>query len=348
MKVLDPVQPAPANLQATLRFLSRSDIASVGGDHSDLYMRAVEDGFRLHAARDYAQPLKPYLRSPRSSHIADRIIAMPAWIGGKDPIAGLKWIGSKHDNPAARSLDRASAVIILNDSSTHFPIAILEAGRISALRTAAVTGVACRHLAKKGFHEVAIIGCGPIGRAQIQMFCEQFPHVRRFRLYDLKPAAVAEMARWLEARFPQPGVSGFEDPHAAVAGADVVVTCTVTDRPYFPFEWLSPGAFLANVSIMDVEKNVFLKAGKVVVDDWDQCNREKKIINQLVDEGAFSRMQLHAELGEIVVGSRPGRESDEEIILLNPMGMAIDDIVCARAILRRAEANGIGTMLNLF
>lgn len=348
MNIIDIIRPEPVTAQVALRFLSRADIASVGGDHSELYMQAVEDGFRLHAARDYAQPLKPYLRSPRSSHIADRIIAMPAWIGGEDPIAGLKWIGSKHDNPSVRSLERASAIIVLNDNSTHFPIAILEAGRISSLRTAAVTGVACRYLAKKRFQEVAIIGCGPIGRTQIQMFCEQFPHVRRIRLYDLKPVALSEGARWAEATFPQVQFVGFDDPRAAIDGADVVVTCTVTDRPYLPFEWLSPGAFLANVSIMDVEKNVFLKADKVVVDDWDQCNREKKVINQLVEEGAFSRQKLHAELGEIVVGARPGRENDEEVILLNPMGMAIDDIVCSRAILRRAEADGVGVMLDLF
>ena len=93
---------------ATLRYLSRSDIAGLGGDRSDLYMEAVEAGFRLHAAGDFVQPLKPYLRSPRTDHIADRIIAMPAWIGGAQPMAGLKWIGSKHDNPSARGLPRAA------------------------------------------------------------------------------------------------------------------------------------------------------------------------------------------------------------------------------------------------
>jgi 2,3-diaminopropionate biosynthesis protein SbnB len=348
MNILDTVGYAPAANHSALRFLSRTDIASVGGDHSGLYMEAVEDGFRLHAAGEYAQPLKPYLRSLRSNHIADRIIAMPAWIGGEDPIAGLKWIGSKHDNPTARSLERASAVIVLNDDRTHFPIAILEAGRISALRTAAVTGVACRYLAKRDFQSVAIIGCGPIGRTQIQMFCEQFSHIRQIRLHDVDAANLDQGASWAQATFPDVEFARFENPRAAIDGAHVVVTCTVTDRPYLPFEWLSPGAFLANVSIMDVEKEVFLRADKVVVDDWEQCNREKKIINQLVEEGSFSRRQLHAELGEIVVGSRPGRESDEEIILLNPMGMAIDDIVCARAILRCAEAEGVGAMLDLF
>ena len=113
---------------ATLRYLSRSDVVALGGDHSDLYMSAIEAGFRSHAAGDFVQPLKPYLRSPRTQHIADRIIAMPAWIGGEQPVAGLKWIGSKHDNPAKRGMERASAVIVLNDPETNYPMAIMEGG----------------------------------------------------------------------------------------------------------------------------------------------------------------------------------------------------------------------------
>lgn len=347
MDTLEPTRSTSTH-NAALRFLSRSDIASLGGDRSDLYMEAIEDGFRLHAAGEYAQPLKPYLRSRHCGHIADRIIAMPAWIGGDDPVAGLKWIGSKHDNPTLRSRERASALIVLNDDETHFPVAVLEAGRISALRTAAVTGVAARYLARTAFPAVAVIGCGPIGRTQIQMFCEQFPDVQRIRLFDLKRDAALAAAEWIGGAYPKVEPVVCEQPQEAVSGADVVVTATVTDRPYLKFDWLRPGTFLANVSIMDVEKAVFLKADKVVVDDWDQCNREKKVINQLVEEGSFSRERLHAEIGEIVVGARPGRESEDEIILLNPMGMAIDDIACARAILRRAEAADVGAMLELF
>ncbi|MBO9112747.1 2,3-diaminopropionate biosynthesis protein SbnB [Agrobacterium salinitolerans] len=335
-------------VSARLRFLSRRDIAAVGGDRSDLYMEAVEEGFRLHAKGDYAQPLKPYLRNPNSGHIADRIIAMPAWIGGGDPISGLKWIGSKHDNPSRRSIDRASAVIVLNDNETHFPIAVLEAARISALRTAAVTGVAARHLARPNFTDVTVIGCGPIGRTQIQMFCEQFANVRRIHIFDRQPEAMAGLTEWLAEAFPVVQAVPHPDARSAVEAANVVVTATVTDQPYLRFEWLRPGTFLSNISIMDVEKEVFLRADKVVVDDWDQCNREKKIINQLVEEGSFSRKKLHAEIGEIVSGHKPGRENDHEIILLNPMGMAIDDIVCARAILRRAEVADAGILVDLF
>jgi ornithine cyclodeaminase len=333
---------------ATLRYLSRSDIAGLGGDRSDLYMEAVEAGFRLHAAGDVVQPLKPYLRSPRTDHIADRIIAMPAWIGGDRPMAGLKWIGSKHDNPAARGLPRASAVIVLNDPETNYPVAVMEAGLVSAQRTAAVTGLAIRHLARDGFAEAAILGCGPIGEHQAAMLAEQFPTCRHLRLFDLRPEAAEDLSARLRDRFPHLAVTLAPSAEAAVRAAPVVITCTVTDKPYLPFAWLARGTLLANVSIMDVEREVFLKADKVVVDDWDQSNREKKIINLLVEAGEFSRARLHAELGEIVVGRKAGRETDDEIILLNPMGMAIDDIACARAILARAEAAQAGTLLPLF
>jgi len=134
----------------------------------------------------------------------------------------------------------------------------------------------------------------------------------------------------------------------AVRAGDLVLPCTVTDRPYIPFSWLGSGTFLSNVSIMDVHQDVFLHADKVVVDDWEQSNREKKVINQLVLEGKFSREQLHAELGEVVAGRRPGRESDDEIIVLNPMGMAVEDIACAAEVYTRAKQQQIGTWLDLY
>jgi len=332
----------------SLRYLSRSDVAALGGDHSDLYMAAVEDGFRSHAAGDFVQPLKPYLRSPHAPHIADRIIAMPAWIGGDQPMSGLKWIGSRHDNPVRRGMERASAVIILNDPETNYPIAFMEGGLVSAMRTAAVTGVATRHLARQGFAEAAIIGCGPIAARQAQMLVEQFPDVKTIRLFDLNQSAAEALSARLRARAPNVAVRIVASAEAAVRDCPVVVTCTVTDTPYLAFDWLSKGTFLANVSIMDVERDVFLRVDKVVVDDWDQSNREKKIINLLVESGEFSRERLHAELGEIVVGRKSGRENDDEIILLNPMGMAIDDIACAKAVYRLAEEKGAGTVLPIF
>jgi ornithine cyclodeaminase len=339
--------PVPATAPQLL-YLSRADLVSLGGATSQPYVEAIGVGLAAHARGDHVQPLKPYLRWAGADHIADRIIAMPCYMGGEQALAGLKWIGSRQHNPARFGLERASAVIVLNDAETNYPIALMEGGLISGMRTAAITAVATRHLARSGFTELACIGCGPIARMQMLTLLEQFPSIARLHLFDLSPAAAGALAATLAEHFPHVAFTGAASAEAAVRAADVVVTCTVADAPYLMFDWLKPGAFVSNVSIMDVHKDVYTKADKVVVDDWDQSNREKKIINQLVLEGRFSREKLHAELGQIVIGEKPGRETDDEIILLNPMGMALDDLVCARHFYHLAQASGVGTQLPLY
>ncbi|SHL39129.1 ornithine cyclodeaminase [Nitrosospira sp. Nsp11] len=331
-----------------LLYLSRSDLSSLGGSHSQPYVDAIVDGLAAHARGDYVQPLKPYLRWPGADHIADRIIAMPCYLGGEQPVAGLKWVGSRQHNPVQFGLERASAVIVLNDAETNYPIAILEGGLISGMRTAAITAVGTRYLARGGFTDVGCIGCGPIARMQMQTLLEQFRRIQRIHLFDLSPEAAKSLGAILAESNPDVDFLCTDSAESAVRAADVVVTCTVTSTPYLAFDWLKPGAFISNISIMDVHKDVYERVDKVVVDDWDQSNREKKIINQLVLEGRFSREQLHAELGEIVIGDRPGREDEDEIILLNPMGMAIDDIICARHFYRLAHERGTGTRLPLY
>lgn len=329
-------------------YLSRRDIVAVGGDHSELYLPALRAALVAHADGQVVQPLKPYLRVPGGQgHIADRIIAMPAYLA--DPgVCGIKWIGSKHDNPDRVGLARASGVIVLNDPRTNYPIAILEGGLISAWRTAAVTCLAAAQLARRGFTDVALVGCGVIGRTQLRALLQQFDHIGTVHLCDLNRAAAHSLAHDIGAAYPSVSFRVNDGAEHAVRAGDLVIPCTVTDRPYIPFRWLKRGAFVSNISIMDVHKDVFLHADKVIVDDWAQSNREKKIINQLVEEGRFSRDQLHAELGAVLAGKRPGRENDDEIIVLNPMGMAVEDIACAAEVYLRACRQRIGTWLDLY
>jgi ornithine cyclodeaminase len=224
----------------------------------------------------------------------------------------------------------------------------MEGALISGMRTAAITAVATRFLAQTQFTDVACIGCGVIGRMQVTTLLEQFPSIRTLHLFDVLDSAVGALSGFIGQKYPSLSVRRTQSAEAAVRAADVIVTCTVTDTPYLAFDWLRPGSFVSNVSIMDVEKEVYLRADKVVVDDWQQSNREKKILNQLVLEGRFSRDRLHAELGQIVSGRIPGRENGREIILLNPMGMALDDIVCARHFFELAILRGVGTSLPLY
>lgn len=335
--------------QASLLYLSREHIRRLGGEASELYVKAVGKALRLHARGEFVQPLKPYLRSGgEGGHIADRIIAMPAHIGGESPVSGIKWIGSKHDNPAQRGLERASGVIVLNDPESNYPVAVLEAGLISGMRTAAVTVIGAKYLAQPLFRSVACIGCGAIAAMQLTSLLEQFPAIAEVHLYDVSRQAAVRLQQSLASRFVAVNVVVAANAEHAVRAGQVVVTCTVADKPYLPFEWLSKGAFVSNISIMDLHKEVFERADKVVVDDWSQANREKKIIHQLVEEGRFSRERLYAELGEIVSGMKEGRQSADEIVVLNPMGMAVEDIASAQELYVRAVRKGVGVRLPLF
>lgn len=341
MTATTPQAPAPG----ALLYLSRGDVRAAMGGSIRPYVEALREALALHAGGGTAQPLKPYLKWRENGHIADRIIAMPGYVGGERPIAGIKWIGSKHDNPSARGIERASAVIVLNDAETHFPVAILEGGEISGMRTAGVTVLAAEYLAREGFKTVALIGCGFIGRLHALGLHESFPAIERFLLFDRDPQAARRLADELAGLGARAEVCASAEE--AVRGGELVVPCTVTDTPYIRADWIAPGAFVSNISIMDVEPEAYVQVDKLVVDDWDQCNREKKTINQLVLDGKLAREDLHAELGEIVRGTRPGRTDPDERILLNPMGMAIEDVACAAAVYREALARGAGTWLTL-
>jgi 2,3-diaminopropionate biosynthesis protein SbnB len=344
-------EPASSPAEPTagdILYLNRRDVRAAMGSSIRGYVEALRTALALHAEGKTAQPLKPYLRWRRRGHIADRIIAMPGYVGGTDEMAGIKWIGSKHDNPSARGIPRASAVIVLNDPETHFPIAIMEGGEISGMRTAGVTVLAAEYLARPAFESAALVGCGFIGRLHALGLLESFPAIRRVHLFDHDGDASRALAQELE----QLGREGLavtvaETAQDAVCRGELVVPCTVTARPYIELDWLMPGAFVSNISIMDVKPDVYLGVDKLIVDDWEQANRERKTINQLVLSGKLRQSDLHAELGDVVRGQRPGRETPDERILLNPMGMAIEDVACAAAVYRTAREQGAGTWLTL-
>lgn len=347
MSAAVPLDSPLPPLEQRLLFLRRTDVVRAGGADPALYVAALTDVLRLHAEGAVVQPLKPYLRWRPDGHVADRIIAMPGYLGGATPVAGLKWIGSKHDNPSRLKVERASALIVLNDPETHYPIAVLEGALISGMRTAGVTAVAARHLACDPLTSLTVLGCGVVARLHLRVMLEEFPQISSIHLFDQHSEAARRLATDLEETLAGRQVVMAPSVEAAVRAGEVVVACTTADRPYLRFAWLQPGSFLSNVSLMDVHPEVFLRADKVVVDDWDQCNREGKPLHRLTEEGRFGADRLHAELGEVVSGTRPGREGGGEIVVLNPMGMALEDLACAQAVYHRALHEGIGTWLPL-
>lgn len=327
-----------------LLHLTHNDLVRAGAEQFDVYIDALEAAFLAQADGDVVQPLKPYVRREEHVHVADRIIAMPAYVGGAVHSSGMKWIGSKHDNPAVAGVPRANALIILNDPDTNAPVAVLDGTLISTMRTAAASAIAMKHLAVAGPTTMGVLGAGVIGWAQVEAALHVRPTIDAVRVYDLDDRA---SGAWEERSRAGLTVTRVDSAAAALDGAEIVAACTTASDGYVPAEWLADGSLFLNVSLNDPLPEVVRASDKVVVDSWEQCNRMDKLLHRMTTNGEFSEMELHAELHELVSGAKSGRQDEGERIFFNPMGMAIEDVAAATYLYRLAAHEGLGTRFPL-
>ena len=199
---------------------------------------------------------------------------------------------------------------------------------------------AARYLARKDSKTLAVIGCGEEGQAGIRSFLDNFPGLEELRLCDLNPERIREV----QARFgARARVVPCENARAAVEEADIVLLVTTSRKPLVKAEWLPRGCFVAGLyAFHDLDPEVSRRADK-----WVLGNRTSDVhfvINDpLFAEYGLRYEQVYADLGEIVTGKRPGRESDEEIILFSHMGMGSLDLTVGELVYRRAVEKQVGT-----
>lgn len=307
---------------------------------------AVADALVCHARGDFQQPLKPYIRPKgrEQEHTGGRFIAMPAYLGGDLQAAGLKWIAGFPAN-IDKGLPRASGLMALNSTETGRLLALMPCETLSARRTAAVAALGFDHLAPPAPRTVAVIGAGPIGTSVLEALASRpGRNIIEARLCDLRQQRAEETAHLLSST-SLPPVRVFSDVQTCVRDADVIVTATTGSHDYLENEWLSKERLVVALSLDDCKPDVLLSSDTVVVDDFDQCCREEKLLHRLVQEGRFRREQIAATLGEIIAGAKPGRTQASESIYMNPMGMAIEDVAVAQAIFRRALQEHVGLFL---
>lgn len=255
---------------------------------------------------DYVQPIKPYLRfhDPKN-----RIIAMPAYVGGKIDIAGIKWISSFPNN-FEYGLPRAHCIVILNDSKTGMPICCINSPLISVLRTSAVTGWMITKLKKltgKIPKSVGIIGYGPIGQFHVRMMKYLFPNIE-VKVFDINPDKRNNTETWQDA---------FK--------CDVVITSTVSDERYIDIP-AKKGQWIMNISLRDfrIEKTILKSFDCVIVDNWDEINRENTDIEKF-NEIDNSLTETHHTIFNL-----PNTINKQSTIFFNPMGMGIFDLSIAK------------------
>ncbi|NLR57662.1 2,3-diaminopropionate biosynthesis protein SbnB [Chitinophaga polysaccharea] len=269
---------------------------------------------------EYAQPIKPYLRY---KDMKNRIIAMPAYVGGTCNMSGIKWIASFPDN-INKGLSRAHSVVILNNADTGKPEAVINTALLSAIRTAAVSGMVIQRFMDARNPEkitLGISGFGPIGRYHLKMCVDILgENLAKIVLYDLKEIDLSELSPDIIAKIQIAG-SWME----AYDSADIFITCTVSKRPYIDRRPKS-GSLHLNVSLRDYMPVAFdWFRGAIIVDNWEEVCREQTDIEVMHKERSLQQADTQSIIN-VVYGDCIARYPPDVPVMFNPMGMAVFDI----------------------
>ncbi len=287
----------------------------------DACIEAMADVLASLARGELYQPLRFVLKPPDAAGFMG---FMPAHRGGERAAYSLKEIMVTPDNPA-RGLDAHQGAVLLHDGQTGELAALLNASPITAIRTAAVSAVATRALARPNARKVAIIGTGVQGRShEVAM---------RAVLGD------AEIRAWSR--------SSGGSPEELVRDADVVCTCTNSGEPVISLDWLKAGTHVNAVGSsvpwareLDTET---IAAGSLFVDRRESTVNESGEYRTALEEGAIGPEHILAELGEVLIGAHPGRTGDGELTIFNSLGLAVEDLAAAELVVARAREQGVGT-----
>ncbi len=329
-----------------LIYLTQEEVIATGIDMPEV-IDVVEEVLALHDKGEVNLPSKVILDLGERER--GRINAMPAYVGGRFGLCGIKWISGFPPNPVNHGIPRAHALIVLNDAQTGVPLAIMDGTYISAMRTGAVTGVGARYLARRDSRAVGIIGCGVQARTQILAIKSAIPSVEELRCFDVRQETAERFAEWASQKVgirANPVASAEE----AVTGSDIIVTVTVADEPIVRDAWLKKGCFFSHIgSYQEEEEAVVFNADKVVVDLWHEVlHRGTPLLARLYSAGRIDESRIHANIGEIINGKKAGRTDAEERIFFSPLGLGSEDVAVATAVYREAREKGLGTSLTLW
>ena len=298
---------------------------------------AVENAYRLHSSGKTINPDSYFLRYP--DRPSSRIIALPAHIGGAVQKSGIKWISSFPDNNA-NNLARASAVLILNDGATGYPIACIEAALISSTRTAASAAIAAEHMSTEPFGgSLAVVGTGVIARATIEWLFFRGWRFNTINLFDLDHSGSTQFSKWLSEKYDIKALI-HRRLEEAVTDSSLVLFTTTALAPYLDDEKLfGHNPTVLHLSLRDIATNVIL-ASQNVVDDVDHCLKARTSLH-LAEMETGDRNFVAGTLVDVLENKvEPDRHRPR---IFSPFGLGVLDLAVGDLVLEAAKASGDAT-----
>jgi alanine dehydrogenase len=300
-----------------------------------------------HAELDAGRTVMPVRTYLHHEEAGGRMAVMPAILLDSNAL-GVK-LQCTYPGNAANGMSPVSGVVILMDGATGHPVAIMDSSTVTEIRTAAASALATRYLAREGAHTLAVLGAGVQARAHIRAMRAVRP-VDGIRIWSRTRAGAERLAAEAEAEHGLP-VTVTDGAEEAVRGADLICVATRSGEPVLRGAWLAPGAHVNAVGAFTAATRELdsdaIAAAHLVVDSRAAVEQESGDILIPVQEGRIGLDHVRAELGELVVGTGAGRESEDEITVYKSLGVGIQDVAAAAAAHAEARRLGLGTDVEL-
>lgn len=322
---------------------SRDVSAALQGREVEI-LESVKKAYQVHALGDSSLPHSTFLLFPASP--ADRIIALPAYLGGEANSAGVKWIASFPGNLDA-GMDRASAVLILNSTATGRTKAIMEGSIVSAKRTAASAALGAQVLDQGKSTVAGLIGGGPINFEIARFLLAACPRLHTFITYDLKPERAQGFKAQCEEEFAGIRVKIANDVETIFSSTTLISFATTAGRPHIhSLASCAPGTTILHISLRDLAPEVILSADNVV-DDADHVCRAQTSIH-LTEQQVGHRNFMRCSLGEIFNGDAVARPDPQGLAIFSPFGLGILDLAVGEFVLRQTVCAHRGSVVSDF
>lgn len=328
-----------------LDYLNRLDVeAAALGDAGIL--AAIEASLAMQGRGETEIEPRTHIR-PRAG-VEGHFNVLRGWIGGEIDSAGVKVVGDFVDN-YREGRPSEYGLLTLFDPRNGAPKAIVDATGITEMRTGAITALGAKYLAPPAPRVLGHIGARGTAYWNVRLLCHLFDF-EEVRIHSRRPESREAFAARLEADLGR-RITVTDDWRSCLDGADILVEASRLSEPapLLRTDWVKPGALVIPYGTMSaVEITLTDIMDKVVMDDWGQAHGQFGALRAHVDSGRLTAETLHAELGQIVAGLRPGRETPDETILFWHRGLSLSDIALGHALLERARALGVGQRLRFY
>jgi len=308
---------------------------------------AVENAFKHKGLGKVQMPSKVYLFYEKFN---GDLRTMPSYVEDMD-VSAVKIVNVHPDN-RNYGMRTVMALLVLINPHTGAPLAVMDATHITDMRTGAASGIASKYLAKPSPKVLGIIGCGNQARTQMLALITQYDHFDEVRLYDMYPEKARALAREFRRHYKEKvgKIKAVSEAKLCVVDSDIVVTATSSRAPIVLDEWVRPGTHFNCIGAdapgkQEMEPNI-LKRARLVIDDWDQASHSGEI-NVPLSKGELVKEDVDAEIGHIVAGLKPGRESDDQVTVFCSTGLAIQDCLTAKIAYDAAMAQKIGRSMQI-